>query len=208
MARLKTSRKKVASEELYRHPRTGEKRRSIKPLWIDRLPEAVRDEIAAARHDGQTWKEFAEAASAIACRTVPTSTLQRWYDLRIDQPRRENPELTELRYAVRRLKSIAISLECAPMQTCVHADWISRAELLHLTGWNERTVYRKCASGDLKTRQIGTGRNGKAIREYDAKLLAAEFQIKRLHPELAEVMRILLTAAKLPDVAAVLKVRK
>jgi putative transposase len=60
------------------------------------------------------------------------------------------------------------------------ADWISKDELLQLTGWNERTIRKKRANRELRDRVIDTGRNGKPRREYDASSLPPELQAKRL----------------------------
>jgi hypothetical protein len=78
------------TEASYRHPRIGEKRQSRKPLRIDKLPAEVKSAIIDARAEGRTWKETAHAASVIAGCTLPPTTVQRWYDLRIEQPRRED----------------------------------------------------------------------------------------------------------------------
>lgn len=80
MARQSTSRNKG-----YRQPRTGEPRKHRHPLRIDRLPEAVKEVIIAARAAGETWKRIAEMASAAAGISLPRTTIQRWYDLRIEQ---------------------------------------------------------------------------------------------------------------------------
>jgi hypothetical protein len=80
----------------YRHPRIGEKRQSRKPLRIDRLPAEVKSAIIDARAEGRTWKETAHAASVIAGCTLPPTTVQRWYDLRIEQPQRDVPAITPL----------------------------------------------------------------------------------------------------------------
>jgi len=60
------------------------------------------------------------------------------------------------------------------------AEWISLAELLQLTGWSERTIRRKNASGELRSREVELAANGKPRREYDANYLPAEIQAKRL----------------------------
>lgn len=69
----------------YRNPRVGEKRKHRKPLRIDRLSAEVKATIIAARHDGMTWEQTAIAASAKAGMRLPHSTVQRWYDLRVEQ---------------------------------------------------------------------------------------------------------------------------
>jgi len=73
----------------YRHPRLGEKRKHRKPLHIDRLSAEVKDAIIAARDAGQTWKEAADNASLKAGVRLSVTNVQRWYDLRIDQPEKE-----------------------------------------------------------------------------------------------------------------------
>jgi hypothetical protein len=79
-----------SSREGYRHPRVGEKRQSRQPLRIDKLPAEVKSAIIDARADGMTWKEAADAASAKAGLRLSPTTVSRWYDLRVEQPRRED----------------------------------------------------------------------------------------------------------------------
>jgi hypothetical protein len=69
--------------EGYRRPRTGEQRKVRQPLRLDRLPQELREQIIALRAEGKTWKEIAELTG------VPLTTVHRWYDLRVDQVRRE-----------------------------------------------------------------------------------------------------------------------
>jgi hypothetical protein len=85
MAKAATSaiRKTAAS---YRHPRVGEKRQSRKPLRIDKLPAEVKAVIIESRATGMTWQETAEAASVKAGQRLSHTTVQRWYDLRVEQP--------------------------------------------------------------------------------------------------------------------------
>lgn len=63
----------------YRRPRTGEKRKTRQPLLIDKMSETVRAEIQTRRARGETWDEIAEAVK------LPSSTLKRWYDIRVEQ---------------------------------------------------------------------------------------------------------------------------
>lgn len=70
----------------YRAPRTGEKRKRRVHLRMDRLPPEVKDVIIEARRVGLTWKETARAASSKAGIHLAASTVQRWYDLRVEQP--------------------------------------------------------------------------------------------------------------------------
>lgn len=65
------------------------------------------------------------------------------------------------------------------------ADWISLEELLQLTGWDARTVRRKKASGELRSRPIAAAKNGKPRHEYDASSLPADIQAKRLQQSIA-----------------------
>jgi len=80
MAKQTKSRKQA-----YRHPGTGDARKSRKPLRIDRLPQTVKDFIISAHEAGESWKRIEEMASAAAGIHLSHSTLHRWYDLRIEQ---------------------------------------------------------------------------------------------------------------------------
>jgi hypothetical protein len=96
----------------YRPPRTGERRKCRMPLWIDKLPKEVRDEIIASREAGKTWKETAQIASAKAGRALPVTTMQRWYDLRIDQPKNDAAGIgASLREIIDLLKSILAAVK-------------------------------------------------------------------------------------------------
>ncbi|HKW74852.1 MAG TPA: hypothetical protein VJN64_04945 [Terriglobales bacterium] len=77
-------------------PRTGEPRRQRKPLRIDRLPQSVKDVIVAARESGETWVHTAQLASAAAGIRLSPTTVQRWHDLRIEQPRKEEGSVSAL----------------------------------------------------------------------------------------------------------------
>jgi hypothetical protein len=86
-----------------RKPKTGEKRRARQPLKIDRLPAELRERIQAERAAGLTWEEIEDISSRFKeweqvpekVRALfpelklPHTTLQRWYDLRVEQVRRE-----------------------------------------------------------------------------------------------------------------------
>lgn len=72
-----------------RMPRTGEPRKHRRILVIDRLPQGVKDEIVAARAASETWQITADRASAVAGRRLPRTSVQRWYDLRVEQPAKE-----------------------------------------------------------------------------------------------------------------------
>jgi hypothetical protein len=73
----------------YARPRTGEKRVTRQPLRIDKFPQVVRDEILGARAAGKTWEETAECASHVAHESLAVSVVHRWYDLRVEQVKRE-----------------------------------------------------------------------------------------------------------------------
>jgi hypothetical protein len=100
------------------HPRTGERRKVRRSLRLDRLPLALLDRIRAERAAGRTWaeiegdsprwKEWDQAEPEVLARfpgrRLPHTNLQRgpqqarfwlagaerWYDLRIEQVRRES----------------------------------------------------------------------------------------------------------------------
>jgi hypothetical protein len=73
----------------YRAPRVGEPRRHRMPLLIDKLAPEIKSLIVESRASGMTWLKTAEAASAKAGQRLSHTTVQRWYDLRIEQPARE-----------------------------------------------------------------------------------------------------------------------
>jgi hypothetical protein len=84
-------------------PKTGERRRTRQPLKLDRVPELLRDRVMQERAAGRTWMEIeelsprfeewektpAEIQAQFPGRKLPHTTLQRWYDLRVDQVKRE-----------------------------------------------------------------------------------------------------------------------
>jgi hypothetical protein len=67
----------------------------------------VKDSVISARSAGLSWKETADAASLKAGYRIPTTTVHRWYDLRVEQPAKEaatnGASLSEI---IRLLKSI------------------------------------------------------------------------------------------------------
>jgi hypothetical protein len=84
-------------------PKTGEKRQVRQPLKIDKLPVGMRDRIQAERAAGRTWEEIEELSPGFLewkdvpddvhrlfpkCR-LPHTSLARWWDLRVDQVRRD-----------------------------------------------------------------------------------------------------------------------
>lgn len=84
-------------------PKTGQKRKTRQPLKIDKLPMEMRDAIQRLRADGRTWEEIEELSPAFEGwdklplsvlelfpdMKIPRSSLQRWYDIRVEQVRRE-----------------------------------------------------------------------------------------------------------------------
>jgi putative transposase len=67
-----------------------------------------------------------------------------------------------------------------------HSVWISRREVEQLTGWTERTIFRKQQSGEIKARPTKEiGRNGKAVLEYSAASLPANAQLKLMELKIA-----------------------
>jgi len=69
----------------YRKPRTGEKRRAQQPFKIDRLPEAIKQKVIAARAKFTPYSEVAEMVSKMSGQSVSTDAVQRWYDVRVRQ---------------------------------------------------------------------------------------------------------------------------
>ncbi len=91
-------------------PKTGEKRATNQPLKIDRLPPVVHDAILILRNKaGKTWLEIEELSALPADKggfvewenlptpvlelfphmRLPHSNLQRWFDIRVDQVRKD-----------------------------------------------------------------------------------------------------------------------
>jgi Protein of unknown function (DUF3486) len=84
-------------------PKTGERRRTRQPLKIDKLPIELRDRIQVERAAGATWEEIEElsptfdewkkvpgdAQQMFPGLKLPKSSLQRWWDLRVDQVKRD-----------------------------------------------------------------------------------------------------------------------
>jgi hypothetical protein len=91
-------------------PKTGEKRRTRQPLKMDKLPMELLDRVMKERAAGRTWLEIEELsprfeewgkveqtnkeAWLLAFRLfpgghIPHTTLMRWYDLRVEQVKKE-----------------------------------------------------------------------------------------------------------------------
>lgn len=89
-----------------RKPRTGEPRKVKQPLKIDRLPGELREAIQSMRASGLTWVEIEdisprmrewegvpeETRKLFPGLRIPHSNLMRWWDLRIEQVRKETLE--------------------------------------------------------------------------------------------------------------------
>jgi hypothetical protein len=83
--------------------KTGQKPQVRQPLKIDKLPLEVRDEIQKLRAAGRTWIEIEELSAKFVKweslstpvlelfpdMRLPHSSLQRWYDLRVEQVKAE-----------------------------------------------------------------------------------------------------------------------
>ena len=82
------------------HPKIGEQRQRRQPFKIDKLPQALRDEIVRLREEeGRTWQQMEAQSPGLAQwkivaphiaalfpgRRLPRTTLQRWYDVRVEQ---------------------------------------------------------------------------------------------------------------------------
>ena len=88
------------------HPKSGEPRRLHRLLRLDRLPLALLDRIRAERAQGRTWDEIEQASpqwpeweqatpevlAGFPDRRLPHSSVQRWYDLRVQQVQRERAD--------------------------------------------------------------------------------------------------------------------
>ncbi|HZT36144.1 MAG TPA: hypothetical protein VFA15_09500, partial [Nitrososphaera sp.] len=59
-----------------------------------------------------------------------------------------------------------------------HEVWLYLDEVMRATGWSRRTIFRKAADGELKTRKDAAGRNGKPLTQYAASSLPADVQLK------------------------------
>lgn len=84
-------------------PKTGERRRTRQPLKIDKLPAELHERIQRERAAGATWEEIEEmsprfdewakvpaaAQLLFVGHKLPHTTLQRWYDLRVEQVKKE-----------------------------------------------------------------------------------------------------------------------
>jgi hypothetical protein len=84
-------------------PRTGQKRLTRQPLKMDKLPTELLDRVMKERAAGRTWEEIEELSprfeewkntnetiqGQFPKLRLPHTTLQRWYDLRVEQVRRD-----------------------------------------------------------------------------------------------------------------------
>ncbi|HEV7520702.1 MAG TPA: hypothetical protein VGP89_06340, partial [Candidatus Angelobacter sp.] len=67
-----------------------------------------------------------------------------------------------------------------------HSVWMSRREVEQLTGWTERTIFRKQQSDEIKARPTKEiGRNGKPVLEYCVASLPADAQLKRMQRKMS-----------------------
>ncbi len=84
-------------------PKTGEKRKTRQPLKMDKLPSHLLDRVMAERSVGRTWEEIEDLSprfeewqktedvvrANFPGLRLPHSTLQRWYDIRVEQVKKE-----------------------------------------------------------------------------------------------------------------------
>jgi hypothetical protein len=101
--------------EGYQRPKKGERRRTAQPLKADALPQSLRDFICASRAyqctcggrkaHGHTWPEIEELSAGIGGARISSSAAYRWYDIRVEQARKE----TEAR--IERARQIAAALQ-------------------------------------------------------------------------------------------------
>jgi len=98
---MKRRPKPEAPRERRPHPGTGVPRKTRQPLKIDRLPQDARDKILELRNQqGRSWEEIEELSEQFAGRRLPATSLQRWYDLRWEQVRKELRKESEAARAV------------------------------------------------------------------------------------------------------------
>jgi transposase InsO family protein len=65
--------------------------------------------------------------------------------------------------------------------------WLDKETVMRVTGWPERTVRHKAATGELHSRPSSKrGRNGKTEREYAARSLPGEVQLKLAQDRIAQ----------------------
>src|SRR6185437_1706473 len=90
--------------------KTGEKPQRRQPLKMDKVPQLLLDRVMQERAAGRTWMEIEElsprfeewgkveegnkdeyllAFKLFAGGRIPHTTLQRWYDLRVEQVKKE-----------------------------------------------------------------------------------------------------------------------
>lgn len=62
-----------------------------------------------------------------------------------------------------------------------HEDWLSKQQVMAITGWSPRHIERKDAAGELRTRETGEmAGNGKPIKQYAATSLNPDHQVDLL----------------------------
>ena len=66
-------------------PLTGEPRKTRQPFFINTLPRPTRERIRELRAEGKTWKEIEELSPTFSPKRLPHSTLQRWFDVNVEQ---------------------------------------------------------------------------------------------------------------------------
>jgi hypothetical protein len=95
-----TSRASLAKKKP--RPGVGVERRTRQPLKIDKLPQEWREQIQKYRAQGSTWSEIEELSRGMEWdkletrvlelfpeMKIPETNLIRWYDLRVEQVRKE-----------------------------------------------------------------------------------------------------------------------
>jgi len=73
-----------------KRPLTGEPRKTRQPFFINTLPRPTRERIRELRAEGKTWKEIEELSPTFSPKRLPHSTLQRWFDVNVEQKETAN----------------------------------------------------------------------------------------------------------------------
>lgn len=194
-------------------PKTGERRETNQPLKIDRLPSSVHDDILFLRNvRGKTWQEI-EALSTEPVKNedgskgtgfidwpalpfailelfpdmrLPHSSLHRWYDLRVEQVRKE--VLVRSQQAHKIAEAFAKSGMVDGDEAVINAardtimgilteDGTAKGRILASKGLLALAeVMQASRANDIKERKVSVDERKLAQLEKDAELKRTKFQ--------------------------------